>query len=47
MFLDVLLQVEWTNYTQQQAKELCEIFEVDYNEMMLWLKEEWDIVIKE
>ena len=45
--IDTLLQVEWTNYTQQQAKELCEIFEVDYDSIAIWLKEEWDIVIKE
>lgn len=44
--IDTLLHVEWVNYTQEQAKKLCEIFEVDYDEMMLWLKAEWDIVLE-
>ncbi len=45
--IDILLQVEWVNYTQQQAKELCEVFELDYDSIATWLKEEWDIVFKE
>lgn len=44
--IDTLLEVEHYFYTQEQAKKLCEIFEVDYEEMMLWLKEEWDIVLE-
>ena len=44
--LDVLFEVEHYDYTQKQAKELCEIFEVDYDEMTLLLKEEWDIVFE-
>ncbi|MBQ7116760.1 MAG: hypothetical protein IJN88_00965 [Clostridia bacterium] len=43
--LDTLFEVERYSYTQAQAKELCDIFEADYEEMMLWLKEEWDIVL--
>ena len=45
--VDTLLHVEWVNYTKEQAKELCEIFEVDFDEMMLWLEEEWDIVLED
>ncbi len=44
--LDTLFEVEHYYYTQAQAKELCEIFEADYDEIMLWLKEEWDIVLE-
>ena len=44
--IDALLKIEYYDYTQNQAKELCEIFEVDYDEMMLWLKEERDIVLE-
>ncbi len=43
--IDTLLEVEHYNYTQGQAKKLCEIFEVDYGKMMIWLKEEYDIVL--
>ena len=45
--LDILFEVEHYDYTKSQAKELCDIFEVDYNEMMLWLEEEWGIVLEE
>lgn len=45
--LDTLLEVEQYYYTKGQAKELCDIFEVDYNEMMLWLEEEWGIVLED
>lgn len=45
--LDILFEVERYDYTKSQAKELCDIFEVDYNEMMLWLEEEWGIVLEE
>lgn len=45
--LDTLLKAEQFNYTRGQAKELCDIFEVDYDEMMLWLEEEWDIVLED
>ncbi len=44
--LDTLFEVEQYYYTKGQAKELCEIFEVDYDEMMLWLEEEWGIVLE-
>ena len=44
--IDTLLEVEHLYYTKGQAKELCEIFEVDFDEMMLWLEEEWDIVLE-
>lgn len=44
--IDTLLHVEWVNYTQEQANELCDIFEVNYDEMMIWLEEEWDIVLE-
>lgn len=44
--LDTLLEVEQYYYTKGQAKEFCEIFEVDYDEMMRWLKEEWNIVLE-
>ena len=44
--LDALLETEYYDYTKTQAKELCDIFEVDYDEMMLWLKEECDIVLE-
>lgn len=43
--IDTLLEVEHLYYTKAQARKLCEIFEVDFDEMMLWLKEEWDIVL--
>lgn len=36
---NTLLEVEQNYYTKGQAKELCEIFEVDYDETMLWLEE--------
>lgn len=45
--LDILFEVEHYDYTKSQAKELCEIFEVDYDEMMLWLEEEWGIVLED
>ncbi len=45
--IDTLLHVEWVNYTKEQAKELCEIFEVDFEETMIWLEEEWDIVLED
>ena len=45
--LDTLLEVEQYYYTKGQAKELCEIFEVDYDEMMLWLEEEWGAVLED
>lgn len=44
--IDTLLEVEHLYYTKEQVKQLCDIFEVDYDEMMLWLKEEWDIVLE-
>ena len=44
--IDTLLEVEHLYYTKGQAKELCEIFEIDYDDMMLWLEEEWDIVLE-
>ena len=44
--LDVLFEVERYEYTQSQAKKLCEIFEVDFDEMMLWLKEDEGIVLE-
>ena len=43
--IDTLLEVEHLYYTKAQARKLCEIFEVDFDEMILWLKEEWDIVL--
>lgn len=45
--LDTLFEVEQYYYTKGQAKELCDIFEVDYDEMMLWLEEEWGIVLED
>lgn len=45
--IDTLLHVEWVNYTKEQAKKLCEIFEVDFAEMMVWLEEDWDIVLED
>lgn len=45
--LDTLLEVEQYYYTKGQAKELCDIFEVDYDEMMFWLEEEWGIVLED
>lgn len=42
--IHTLLRVESTSYTQHQAKELCDIFEVDYNEAIAYLGE-WDIVL--
>lgn len=45
--VDTLLHVEHLYYTKGQAKRLCEIFEVDFDEMMLWLEEEWDIVLED
>lgn len=45
--LDTLFEVEQYYYTKGQAKELCEIFEVDYDEMMQWLEEEWGIVLED
>ena len=44
--LNTLFEVEHYDYTQSQANELCEIFEVNFDEMMLWLKEEWNIVLE-
>lgn len=44
--LDTLFEVEQYYYTKGQAKELCDIFEVDYDEMMLWLEEEQGIVLE-
>ena len=44
--LNTLLEVEHYDYNQSQANELCEIFEVNFDEMMLWLKEEWNIVLE-
>lgn len=34
----VLLKVEQFSYNQDQAKRLCDIFEIDFDEAMLWLK---------
>lgn len=45
--VDTLLHVEWVNYTKEQAKELCEIFEVDFDDIMVWLEEYWDIVLED
>lgn len=45
--LGTLFEVEQYYYTKGQAKELCEIFEVDYDEMMQWLEEEWGIVLED
>lgn len=45
--IDTLLEVEHWNYTQKQGRELCDIFEVDYDEIALWLDEEWDIVLED
>ena len=45
--LGTLFEVEQYYYTKRQANELCEIFEVDYDEMMLWLEEEWGIVLED
>lgn len=44
--LDTLLEVEYMNYTQEQAEELCEIFEVDAEKISLWLEEAWGIVLE-
>ncbi len=43
--IDTLLRVEHLNYTQEQARELCNIFEVDYDEIASYL-EEWDVVLE-
>ncbi len=43
--IDTLLEVEYLYYTKDNARRLCEIFEVDFDEMMIWLEEEWDIVL--
>ena len=43
--IDTLLEVEHLYYTKDQARKLCGIFEVDFDEIMLWLEEEWDIVL--
>lgn len=45
--LGTLFEVEQYYYTKRQANELCEIFEVDYDEMMLWLEEEWGTVLED
>ena len=45
--LGTLFEVEQYYYTKGQAKELCEIFEVDYDKMMQWLEEEWGIVLED
>ena len=45
--LDTLFEVEQYYYTKAQAKELCEIFVVDYEEMMLWLEEEQGVVLED
>ena len=45
--LGTLFEVEQYYYTKRQANELCEIFEVDYDEMMQWLEEEWGTVLED
>ena len=43
--IDTLLRVEFPYYNREQAEELCEIFESDYNEIAIWLEEEWGLVL--
>lgn len=43
--IDTLLHVEFPYYNREQAEELCEIFESDYNEIAIWLEEEWGLVL--
>ena len=45
--IDTLFEVEQYYYTKRQANELCEIFEVDYDEMMQWLEEKWGTVLED
>lgn len=45
--LDILFEVEHYNYTKSQAEKLCKIYEVNYDEMMLYIKERWDIVLND